>query len=182
MPRLLLALTAFLLITDWCNAQQPGEERLVYPIIPHVGGVVPLPQAVDQPRAGARMVIDVTAEAPPEEVHRGFKRAALVLNLYGAAGLQASDVTITVVLHGKATRCLLSDPAFADRYMVASNPNLPVIRDLQAAGVEVLVCGQALNYSGFAESDVAAGVTTALSAVTVVVNRQRDGYAYIPVH
>ena len=63
-----------------------------------------------------------------------------------------------------------------------TNPNLPVLRDLQKAGVEVFVCGQALHYKGFKESDVAKDITVALAALTVVVNRQTDGYAHVPVN
>ncbi|WP_232056239.1 methyltransferase domain-containing protein [Tuwongella immobilis] len=157
-------------------------EKQAYPIIRKVGGVVMLPGAVEPPVKGAKMVIDITADGPADEVHKGLKRAALVLNLYGAAGLKASDVTISVVFHGKATRCVLTDAAYATRTNQKTNPNLPVIRDLQAVGVEILVCGQALNYSGIEAADVTSTVKTAHAAVLVIVNRQQQGFAYVPVH
>jgi intracellular sulfur oxidation DsrE/DsrF family protein len=47
-------------------------------------------------------------------------------------------------------------------------------------GVEVFVCGQALNASGFEEVDVADGISIADAYLTVIVNRQIDGYAYVP--
>ena len=43
------------------------------------------------------------------------------------------------------------------------------------------MCGQALHYKGFKESEVAGDVPVAAAALTVVVNRQGDGYAYVPV-
>lgn len=155
---------------------------LAYPIIATHGGVVARLTATDQPRAGAKVVFDVTVDAKPTEVNKGLDRAARLLNLYGASGLQAKDVSITVVLHGEATKTALSDAGYEAHFEAESNPNLPLIRELQKAGVEVLVCGQALNYKSFPDQEVAAEIQIAAAAMTVVINRQLDGYAYLPLH
>ena len=55
-----------------------------------------------------------------------------------------------------------------------------LIRDLKKAGVEVFVCGQSLHDLGFKTEEVAAEVPVADSAMLVLVNKQADGYAYIP--
>lgn len=154
---------------------------LVFPLIAEVGGVLPRPDAVEQPRKGAKVVFDVTANTPSDQINKGLDRVARLLNLYGAAGHQASDVRIVVVLHGEATKSVLKDADYQRRFDVMTNPNLPLIRSLQKAGVEILVCGQALNYKGFADSEVASGVPIAAAALTVVINKQADGYAYLPV-
>lgn len=39
-----------------------------------------------------------------------------------------------------------------------------------------------MHYKGFKESDVAKDITVALAALTVVVNRQTVGYAYVPAN
>ena len=155
--------------------------QLVFPIISTHGGVRPRPQAVEQPRAGAKVVFDATADAKPADINKGLDRVARLLNLYGAAGLKAGDVKITIVLHGEATKSVLNDAAYTARFQIEQNPNLPLIRELQKAGVEVLVCGQALNYKGFPDGDVADGIPIAAAALTVVINKQADGYSYIPV-
>lgn len=159
----------------------PGAPKLEFPIIPRNGGVLPRPKAVEQPRAGAKVVFDTTADAKPAEVNKGLDRVARLLNLYGTAGMKAPEVAITIVLHGEATKSALSDTAYKSRFQTEQNPNLPLIRDLQKAGVEVLVCGQALNYKGFPDAEVADGITIAAAALTVVINKQTDGYAYLPV-
>jgi len=157
----------------------PGQ--LVFPIIARHGGVLPRPKAVEQPRAGAKVVFDTTADAKPADVNKGLDRVARLLNLYGAAGLKAQDVTITIVLHGEATKTVLNDTAYKARFQIEQNPNLPLIRELQKAGVEVLVCGQALNYKGFSDGEVADGIPIAAAALTVAINKQSDGYSYLPV-
>lgn len=155
--------------------------QLVFPIIPKHGAVLPRPNAVEQPRAGAKVVFDATADAKPADVNKSLDRVARLLNLYGAAGRQAQDVKITIVLHGEATKSVLNDAAYKSRFQVEQNPNLPLIRELQKAGVEVLVCGQALNYKGFPDTEVANEIPIAAAALTAVINKQADGYSYLPV-
>jgi len=89
-------------------------------------------------------------------------------------------VTIAAVLHGEADKTVLSDAAYAARFKVAANPNLPLIRDLKKAGVEMFVCGQSLHDLGFKTEEVAEEVPVADSAMLVLVNKQTGGYAYLP--
>ncbi len=168
-------------LVEFTKSTSPGLKPLEFPIIVGFGGVVPLPNAAEKPRAGAKIVFDVTADAKPGDVNKGLDRAARLLNLYGAAGLKASDLKTTIVLHGEATKSALDDDFYPPRFGVERNPNLPLIRDLQKAGVEVFVCGQALNYKGFPESAVAKEIPIADAALTVTVNRQQDGYGYLPI-
>ncbi len=160
---------------------QPLDEKLVSPIIAGYGGVVSLPKAAESPRKGTRVVFDVTADSKPADVNKGLERAARLLNLFGVVGLKASDVRIVVVLHGDATKVALTDAAYKKSCGAAKNPNLPLVRALREAEVEVFVCGQALHYKKFATADVANGLTISQAALTVVLNRQADGYACIPV-
>lgn len=158
------------------------DPNLLFPIIEGYGGVVAVADAVEPPRAGIKLVLDVTSEAKkPEEINKGLDRAARLLNLYGAAGLQASDISVTIALHGEATKSVLSDEAWESRLQMKHNPNLPLIRLLQKAGVEVMVCGQALSYKKIERSEVASDIPVAAAALTVLLNRQTDGFAYVPV-
>lgn len=159
-----------------------APHKLEFSIIPRHGGIVHRAEAVEQPRAGAKVVFDATADAKPTDVNKSLDRVARLLNLYGAAGRKAEDVKITIVLHGEATKSVLNDAAYKARFQVEQNPNLPLIRELQKAGVEVLVCGQALNYKGIPDAEVADRISIAAAALTVVINKQADGYSYFPVH
>jgi len=160
----------------------PAKPRLAFPLIRNYGGVVVRPTAAEQPRAGAKVVLDVTTNAEADQLNKGLERAARLINLYGAAGLQADDVKIVVVVHGDATRSILSKDAYHGRFEVETNPNLAMIADLREAGVEVFVCGQALGNKGFSDDEVAEGVSIAVSALTLLLNRQAEGYTAIPVH
>ena len=158
---ILLALTAALAAAV-AYGQSPSEDAgLVYPLISGHGGVVSLPRAAEQPRKGAKAVFDITADAKPGEVNKGLEQVARLLNLYGAAGLTARDVKVAAVFHGAADKAVLTDAAYFARFKVAANPNLPLIRDLKKAGVELFVCGQSLNDLGFKAEEVAREVPVA---------------------
>lgn len=189
MNRAFLATAAILGLAVSVLAQQPNE-KLVFPIIPKVGGVVPLPNgtvvplpnAAEPPLKGAKVVFDITADAKPADLNKGLERVARLLNLYGSVGFKASDVKIALVLHGEATKSALVDDAYKQRFGTPRNPNLALIAELRKAGVEVFVCGQALAYKGFKKSEVAKGVKVAFAALTVIINKQAAGYSYVPVH
>lgn len=157
------------------------KPALDFPIIEQHGGALSRPQAAEPPRSGAKVVFDVTATSEPAEIHKGLDRVARLLNLYGSAGLKASDVEIAIVFHGNATTAVLNDSFYKQRQGVDQNPNLPLIKTLQEHGVKVFVCGQALNYKGIADGEVAENIPIAAAALTVVINKQSDGYAYVPV-
>lgn len=57
------------------------------------------------------MVFNITADAKAADVNSGLERAARLLNLYGSAGLKATDVKVVVVFHGDATKTVLSHAA-----------------------------------------------------------------------
>jgi intracellular sulfur oxidation DsrE/DsrF family protein len=171
---------------------QAQEPEFVFPLIRGYGGIAVQPAAAEPPQAGAKIVFDITADSSPVEVNRALESVARYLNLNAQAGNKATDLKLGLVLHGKATRCALSDAAYA-RVTAASdaepaslavdkNPNRPLLAELKKHGVELYVCGQSLARNKYALRDVASELTVAASAMTVNVNKQRAGYAYLSLH
>jgi ubiquinone/menaquinone biosynthesis C-methylase UbiE/intracellular sulfur oxidation DsrE/DsrF family protein len=160
---------------------QQGTSKQIFPLIKNYGGITPRPQATEQPKAGAKVVLDVTSDAKPTEINKGLERAARLINLYGAAGMKATDVKLTIVLHGEAIKSAIKDVHYKQRFEQPTNPNLPLIAELKSAGVEVLICGQALSNKGYNDNELAAEVTIAASAITALANKQAAGYSYVPV-
>lgn len=156
--------------------------QFLYPRIAEHGKVVHLPEASDQPRDGSQICVDVTAGGPAEAINPAIEKVARFLNIYAGAGKEPAAVQVTVLLHGDATLASLSDDAYAARFDVAQNPNLPLIREMKDAGVEFVVCGQAVVFKGARHSEVDEDIQIAVSGLTVNVNRQQDGYAFIPLH
>lgn len=158
------------------------EPKFVDPLIKGYGAIAVQPDVAEQPRKGAKIVFDITADAKPDEVLKSLESVARYLNLNAQAGHAASDVRLALVVHGGATKTALNDKAFAAKTGGAANPNLALIRELKKHGVEVFVCGQSLARNKFPLTDVAPEFTVAASAMTVNVNKQLDGYAYLFLH
>jgi intracellular sulfur oxidation DsrE/DsrF family protein len=152
-----------------------------FPQVARYGGIVRTPDAAEPPRRGAKIVFDITSDGKPEEVNKGLESVARYLNLNAEAGLKPADVKLALVLHGSATKAALGDVAYAKHTTGMKNPSLELIRELKACGVEVLVCGQSLARNKFAPEDVDSAVSVAVSAMTVNVNKQLDGYAYLSI-
>jgi intracellular sulfur oxidation DsrE/DsrF family protein len=154
---------------------------LHFPVIANHGGVVPLPQAAQQPRAGTKLLVDLTSSGDAGKLNPGLEKIAKYVNIYAGGGVDPTEVKIAVVFHGEATLCVLNADAYSAKFNTDGNPNFQLMRSLHEAGVEMYVCGQSLISKGSGPDDVAECVMTAVSALTAVVNLQSDGYAYVPI-
>ena len=189
MKVLKLISAATLLVGTTINAADPtGEPNYQHPVIEDHGGIVVLPDAAHQPQHNSKIVLDITSDSKSGSVIKGFDRAALILNQYTQvhAGIE-NGFQMAIILHGPATKAALSHEAHArhtNSYLQdigkKMNPNLELITQLKKAGVEIYVCGQALAHHGYATNEVAPEVKVAVSAATVNINLQMDGYAYLP--
>ncbi len=162
-------------------AAKPKSDDSESPRIEGHGRVTPFPDAPEQPRDGSKFVVDLTAGGPPKELSKGLDKVARFVNIYSQAGKKPARARISVVLHGDATNLALNDAAYAAAFQTEANPNLPLLRELQKAGVEFVVCGQALTLKGYQPKQAAEEVQVAVSGLTALVNRQEDGYAYVPL-
>jgi len=168
------------------NHSVPGKEPAKFddpetPIIQGIGEVVRLDDAAQQPRPGTKIVVDLTRGGEADRVNAGLEKVAKYLNIYAGAGAEPADVELSVVFHGDATLAVLNSDAYAEKFQTRDNPNLPLLRRLHEADVDLYVCGQSLISKGGRPADVAVFIETAVSAVTSVANLQSDGYAYLPL-
>jgi len=152
-----------------------------FPQIARYGGVVPVPGATEPPRRGTKIVFDITADGKPEQLNQGLESVARYLNLNASAGFKPSEVKLALVLHGPATLAALNDGAYAKHTASTQNPNLELIRELKACGVELFVCGQSLARNNFSPAEVTGELSVAASAMTVNANKQLDGYSYLSI-
>jgi intracellular sulfur oxidation DsrE/DsrF family protein len=95
------------------------------------------------------------------------------------AGVDQGRLRTVVVLHGQATRAALSKAAYEERYG-EPHPDAELLRQLAAAGVRLVVCGQSAAAFGFRREELAPDVQMSLSALTALVTLQSDGFALIP--
>ena len=161
------------------TAAEPQIDRY-HPAIAGYGRIVPLPDAAIQPAAGHRVIFDVTAAASdPGAVNPGLDHVARYVNLLASAGVRPKNAPVVAVVHGDATEAVLDDSAYHIRHE-RKNPNAELIRALEAQGVKLYVCGQALAGENVDPKAVVDDVEVATSAITVLAAFQMRRYALVP--
>ena len=173
-----LALTAVAAFSMTAFAAQPPG-FWSYPAIKGYGPVHVWPQAIDRPSARAtyKALFDVTkGKADSRKVNPGLGHIARTVNIFAAAGVPLGHLKFEVIIHGGVTPIALGEAAYRAKYGHA-NPNLQVITELRAAGVRIMVCGNALGDMGFKPAEVNPQIKVALSALSTLVIQQDEGYA-----
>jgi len=165
------------------NSEIDNSVTLQYtnPAIAKYGKVVRLPSAAQQPRDGSKIVVDVTKGGDLDKLNAAIEKVARFVNIYRGAGRKPVKVEIAIVLHGDATLTVLDDDSYSKRFETEGNPNLDCLRELQKAGVTILVCGQSLIGKDAKPDEVIDFADVAVSALTSLVNLQADGFAYVPL-
>ena len=152
------------------------------PLVPGFGAVAPVPDAHERPDPSReyRVVFDVSkGAAEAGKPAAGLERVARFVNMLGGGGVPADKRRIVAVLHGPATEAVMTDAAYGQRHGGARNPNGPLIAALEAAGVDVRVCGQALAGQKIARQEVLPAVQVDLAALMTVTHLQFAGYALV---
>jgi len=147
------------------------------------GKAIVLPDAAHQPDPNMRQraVFSLTvAPATPATTDPGLERVARAVNLLTASGVPQKQLDFVVLLSGGATDSALADPAYRARHGVA-NPNLGLIAQLSAVGVQMFVCGQALHARQLDSNSLAPGIAISLSALTSIITLQQQGFALVPL-
>lgn len=152
-----------------------------FPLVKGFGGIYEVPEAVERPDGSLDyyVLVDMsTGGAENSEVSRWVDNVARMMNLHGLAGVTKDRMHVKVVVHGGAITTVLGNEAYRKRFNT-DNPNVPVYEALEAAGVEVLVCGQSMRARGFEKSDLYPGANVALSALTTVTTYVPKGYTVL---
>jgi intracellular sulfur oxidation DsrE/DsrF family protein len=84
-----------------------------------------------------------TGPEKPDGVPAGFETPLRLLGRLEKAGVPRTNVKLAIVVSGTATHSLLRDDAYRAAKGTA-NASVAVLDRLQAAGVQVIVCGEAL--------------------------------------
>lgn len=152
------------------------------PVIERYGPVYPVAEDAMNLKKGKtyRVLMDVSSSGDfAMAVNPKLDSAARFLNMHAQNGIDPDDLVLSVVVHGAATKDLLSNEAYRDRFGVY-NPNSALLEALDEAGVEVVVCGQSAVHKGYREEEFHPSITQAVSAMTAHVRRQAEGYVLIP--
>ena len=137
-------------------AAAPAAGFWEHPAIQGYGPVHVWPEAVDRPNARTtyKALFDVTqAGTSLDKLNPGLDHIARAVNVFAAAGVRLSHLKFVVIIHGPATPVALDDKTFEAKFG-HPNPNLAVIEALKKAGVDIMVCGNALADMEYTPAEV----------------------------
>lgn len=177
MKKILISIVSFYLLFNTGNAQEKNSG----PIIPNFGKVFSIenPDFKTDTSLVFKAVFDVMQSPEKKEsISPSIETAARFLNMHAQAGVPAENLYIALVVHNLATKDVINNEAYQKRFGI-DNPNSELIKDLLAAGGQVIVCGQSIHSRGFLKEELLPGVQVALSAMTALLQLQNDNYKLI---
>jgi intracellular sulfur oxidation DsrE/DsrF family protein len=147
-----------------------------YPAAQDVPGAHELPD----PKIDYKVVFSIGsgAENMTAEVNPSLAQLARYVNTLAKYGVPAEKRHIIVMFHQRNPdfEITLSNEAFKARHDGKDNPNIALIHDLKAAGVQFRACGQAVVGREIDPSEVNPDIQIDLWAMTSMLNLQMKGY------
>ena len=159
------------------------ESKLVFPLIKgsKMTGVIPVENASNKPDANkeVKLIFDFTQStannAQGQNVNEGLEEVGRIMNLHIAAGTKKEKLKTVIIFHSGSILSILNDASYQKKYGNA-NPNNNLFEQLNAAGTELIVCGQSLQLRDVNQKDLQASIQVALSAITTLTKYQQKGY------
>jgi len=143
------------------------------------GNFKPVPNTNFKTPKKLKVVFDVyTSNEDDEEVNSGINTVARFLNMHIDAGVKKKNIKAALVLHGKAGKDILNNQAYNKRY-ISDNPNAELLKKLHEAGVQIIVCGQTVEFRGYKRDEILEFIDVSLSAITALIGLQSQGYQLI---
>jgi intracellular sulfur oxidation DsrE/DsrF family protein len=113
--------------------------------------------------------------AQADSVVPGFRQPANFLYVGDANGIPRSNVRLAIVIWGTATHSLLKNEAYRTA-KGADNASIPLLQALHDAGVQVIVCGEALINRKLSRDDLLPFVKIAPTATMALATLAAQGY------
>ena len=126
-----------------------------------------------------KVIFDVSSTSSKHNViNKNIVTAARFLNMHANEGMKPSQLKVAITIHGAAWKDVLTDGAYKTKFGVV-NPNTKLIKELNEAGVDIIICGQTASFRKMDKSLVNQDVKFALSAMTALLQYQNNGYKFI---
>jgi intracellular sulfur oxidation DsrE/DsrF family protein len=172
-------LLALLILTQLTFAQK--NDPKTGPVIKDYGPTwaIDNPDFKTNPKIKYKVVFDIhNTPEDPAAINPMLTTLARFMNMHAAAGVPLKNLKAVGVIHNRASVDAMNNEAYREKFGV-DNPNIPLMEALEEAGVKIYMCGQSINARGIDPDRMAAPVKTALSAMTVFLSLQSEGYQLI---
>ena len=158
-----------------------GMDQFAYgPAITNFGAIakvdsdLPLSKRIDY-----KLAFDI-GKGTPEKVNGDLDSVARYINMLVADGVPLSRIHAAVVVWNAGMMDVTKQSRYEQEYGGATNPNIALVQQLIAKGVQIYVCGQSAVKYDVAKSDLLPGVKMALSGMTTHAMLHEQGYLVNP--
>ena len=158
-----------------------SQEKEAGPVIADYGKVwkIETPDLVVDKNKHYKAVFDIMSSPEShEQINPAIETIARYLNMHAQSGIPVGQLSAVAVIHNKASKDIMTHKAYRERYGTR-NPNHELLRQLQDAGVDIVFCGQSSYSRKIPKESIIPGVNIALSAMTMLIELQDDGYRLI---
>lgn len=170
-----------LLITTPLLVFGQQKSKKTGPIIEDFGGVyaVENPDFKTELNKVYQVVFDIyNSPDDPSKLNPQINTLARFLNMHAQAGVPKANLKVACVFHNKASKDAMNNEAYQAKYGV-ENPNVLLLKALDKAGAKIYICGQSISARGIDRDWLAKPVKVGLSAMTIILSLQSEGYQFI---
>jgi intracellular sulfur oxidation DsrE/DsrF family protein len=156
-------------------------QEKINPVIKTYGQVFTVPDAGHRPdpKLEYKIVVELTENAEkPDTLNEYIEALATLINLHAAEGVPKEKIKLAVILRKSATYAVFGNEMYREKFK-CDNPNLALLKELHAAGVEFYVCGQTMLRRKIDKAKLVPEATVASSGLTALTTFQLQGYALI---
>lgn len=116
-----------------------------------------------------------TGAEKPGDIDPGYKSVATFIAQSADAGIPRKNLQLAMVIHGNSAKTLLQNDAYKTMTGV-DNPNIALLQALEAAGVQVIICGQSIPNRKLPADKLLPFVKVSVSATFAHVTLHSQGY------
>lgn len=154
-----------------------AQDKL-FPVIKGYGAIeaVPFESVKPDPNQTYKLIDELYfSQDNKEKLYGSLDYSARIVNGHAAAGVPKENLKMAIVIFSGATPAILNNEEYKKRFGF-DNPNIEVLDQLIAAGVDVIVCGQSMVKQKITPDLVHKGVKQAFSRITATSALLNKGY------
>lgn len=179
--KLIKGLFCLSLVTTTGFVQAGADKFTAGPAIADFGQIAKVETTQPIPKGMKfNVVFDMSQPSDVGKVNRQLDSLARFINMHIAQGVKASDISLAMVVHGRAVDDLANDAYYSKNHQAQPNANKALVKALSDYGVKFYVCGQSATYYGLSKDSLLPGVDMALSAMTAHAILAQQGYSQNP--
>lgn len=157
------------------------NQRVKGIIIPDFGETfkVENPEIKTNTNKTLKVIFDVSKSPEDKtQINNYLVTAARFLNMHADIGMKPNKLKVAITVHGAAWKDILNDSIYMEKYN-SINPNSELLNQLNAAGVDIIMCGQTAAFKNVKKTDINSNVNIALSAMTALLQYQNNDFKFI---